>query len=274
MAWSGPSHSLKANGKLKLAITTTILGGWEALKPWHAHYSKSGLELEFLIYINASVAPLEFVRNCESLGNVHLIAWDFPYSRFKHHYLSTYKGGHAQPAAIADAKFRALSVGCSHLLPIDMDEFIHPIESMATGLTSNPCYFLSSFAKNTGNDIGVTPSSIHSNAKSSQNHPTNQLGSSGVRNKHAYGKCISPIRWDAHIPDIHCSGISEPQELDIHSSAVMLHFIEQEGQRKVPSTMPMTAVQSTNFTEFILDHRKLSDDETFRYALTAPVKIV
>ena len=272
VAWTGNMPPNRTTEKPKLAITSTVLGGWEALRTWHAHYSKSELDLEFLLYINAPTAPADFIKECEPLHNVHLIPWDFPYSRFKHHYLGTYKAGHAQPAAIADAKYRALSMGCSHLLPIDMDEFIHPIEHLTLGLSDKPCYFLSAFAKNPRGEIGVLPDSMHSNPEASQSHPQNQRGTSGVRNKHAYGKCISPLQWDSHIPDIHCSGITSQVDLDIHPSAIMLHYIEQEGHRTLPKAVPSLRLQSTDIGQFILEHRAMSDEETLRYALKAPIR--
>ena len=274
VAWTGTMEPDGTKEQLKLAITSTVLGGWNAIRAWHAHYSKSGLDLEFLLYINAPTAPADFIEECKSLQNVHLICWDFPYFRFKHHYLSTYKAGHAQPAAIADAKYRALSLGCSHLLPIDMDEFIHPIEHLTFGLSDKPCYFLSAFAKNPGGQVGVLPDSMHSNPEDSQSHPQEQRGSSGGQNKHAYGKCISPLLWDAYIPDIHCSGIASPADLNIHPGAIMLHYIEQEGHRTLPEGVPSLRLQSTDIGQFIQDHRAMSDEETLRYALQAPTREV
>lgn len=274
VAWAGDiQKTLKADHP-KLAITSTVLGGWDAVREWHAHYSKSGVDLEFLLYVNAPVAPAQFIEECASLQNVHLIPWDFPYSRFKHHFLGTYKAGHAQPASIADAKYRALSLGCSHLLPIDMDEFIHPITHLNSGLTEKPCYFLSSFAKNTDRRVGVQANSLHSDAEASQSHPQNQRGTSGVRNKHAYGKCITPLKLDSHIPDIHCSGIAHAADLDIHSDAIMLHYIEQEGHRTLPQDMPLIELQSTDIQAFVKQHRTLSDQETLRYALQFPKRLV
>ena len=274
VAWTGNMQPNRIKEKLKLAITSTVLGGWGAVRTWHAHYAKSGVDLEFLLYINAPAAPADFIEECKSLNNVHLIPWDFPYSRFKHHYLGTYKAGHAQPTAIADAKYRALSLGCSHLLPIDMDEFIHPIEHLTTGLSNKPCYFLSAFAKNPRGEVGVLPDSMHSNPEASQSHPQGQRGTSGVRNKHAYGKCISPLQWDSCIPDIHCSGITSQANLDIHPSAIMLHYIEQEGHRTLPKEVPSLRLQSTDIRRFIQEHRAMSDEETLRYALQAPTREV
>lgn len=270
VAWTGKMEKVRTMDRPKLAITSTVLGGWDAVSQWHAHYSKSEVDLEFLLYVNAPVAPARFIDECASLKNVHLIPWDFPYSRFKHHYLGSYKAGHAQPTAIADAKYRALSLDCSHLLPIDMDEFIHPIEQLDVGLRDKPCYFLSSFAKNPNGGVGLLSGSLHSNPEASQNHIQGEHGTSGVLNKHAYGKCISPLHWDAHIPDIHCSGITSEADLDIHPSAIMLHFIEQEGQRTLPEAAPLVDLQLTDIAVFIREHRELSDGETYQYALQSP----
>ena len=118
--------------------------------------------------------------------------------------------------------------------------------------------------------MGLLSGSLHSNPEASQNHIQGQRGTSGVLNKHAYGKCISPLHWDAHIPDIHCSGITSEADLDIHPSAIMLHFIEQEGQRTLPEAAPLVDLQLTDIAVFIREHRELSDGETYQYALQSP----
>ena len=274
VAWKGnlESNSSAPTARKKLAITNTVLGGWDAFPIWYGHYNQASIDIEFLIYINSPVAPKEILQFAEAKPNVHLISWDFPHSRFKSHYINTYKFGHAQPAAIADAKFRALEMGCTHLLPIDLDEFIHPITQVEDAMGNRPCYFLSTFARNDPFSIGIGPQTLISTPESAQSHPQNQTGASGQQNKHAYGKSINPIHWDAHTPDNHGSGIHNPTDFVIHENACMLHFIEQEKTRSYPDSIELTSLKATNLERHIQEHRRLSDSHTLEYLLTAPKK--
>ena len=45
VAWTGNMVPGRITKKPKLAITSTILGGWGAVRQWHAHYSNSELSL-------------------------------------------------------------------------------------------------------------------------------------------------------------------------------------------------------------------------------------
>ena len=255
----------------KLALTTIAIGGWEHFPSWHHHYQSDIPNAEFLIYINATRAPQPLIEFAKHHQNIHLIPWNFPYKKHKNHILRSHQTGHAQPSSIADAKFRALKLGCTHLLPVDFDEFIYPATRVNQYLTKKPTYFLSFFAKNNLNDFGITESTQIANTEDSLFHPKGISGFSDMHHNHALGKCISPIQWNCDIPNIHCAAVASMANLTVPEDTVMLHFLEQEGTRKYPIQIQFSPLHAVNLRKVVSEHRRNSDSVTSQHATVEPL---
>ena len=226
-------------------------------------------------YVNASVAPESFVTMTKQYPQVHLIPWDFDFFKRKNHYLNTYQPGHALPAAYADSKYRALADGHTHLLHIDLDEYIHPLSGLSAACGDKPVHFLNAYGSSlTFNGQGLDRQSTHFlDVAHSLANSSSGVGTSGNASAMSYGKSIAPLRLDAIAPDNHCVPVPTPDALSISDQAVMLHFLDLEGTRKYKAEvirLPLAQLDTEKYTQ---EHWKKSRGFTEEYAVYQPLVV-
>ena len=168
IAHSGPNITTGAQAvhqeasNKSIAIAGCLLTGFEFAEQWLQYYLKCPEVRAVYWYVNAPVAPASFVEMTKRYPQVHLIPWDFDFFKRKNHYLNTYQPGHALPAAYADSKYRALSEGHSHLLHIDLDEYIYPLSGLSAGCINKPVHFLNAYGSSlTFNGQGLDQQNTH-----------------------------------------------------------------------------------------------------------------
>ena len=226
-------------------------------------------------YVNASVAPESFVTMTKQYPQVHLIPWDFDFFKRKNHYLNTYQPGHALPAAYADSKYRALADGHTHLLHIDLDEFIHPLSGLSAACGDKPVHFLNAYGSSlTFNGQGLDRQSTHFlDVAHSLANSSSGVGTSGNASAMSYGKSIAPLRLDAIAPDNHCVPVPTPDSLSISDQAVMLHFLDLEGTRNYKAEVTRLPLSQLDTAKYTQEHWKKSRGFTEEYAVYQPLRI-
>ena len=281
IAHSGPNITTGAQAvqqeasNKSIAIAGCLLTGFEFAEQWLQYYLKCSEVRAVYWYVNAPVAPASFVEMTKRYPQVHLIPWDFDFFKRKNHYLNTYQPGHALPAAYADSKYRALSEGHSHLLHIDLDEYIYPLSGLSAGCIDKPVHFLNAYGSSlTFNGQGLDTEKTqfldvaHSLANSSSGS-----GTSGNASSMSYGKSVAPLTLNAIAPDNHCVPIPTPDALTISSEAVMLHFLDMEGTRNYKSDVTKLPLSRLNLSTYTQAHWKRSQSFTEKYAVYQPLVV-
>lgn len=261
------------NGEPRIAISGCVLTGFEHAERWLLYYSALPEVKKIYWYVNAPVAP-QFLLDLEKkIKPLQLISWDYPFKVARNHYLKTFQKGHALPGAYADSKFRAISDGCTHLMHIDMDEFIHPIGNLPKYASNKTTYFLSAYGRGPimGSDGNLTlQNTMVANAKSSSYNASIGSGTSGDKSVQAAGKSIAPLRLDAVSPENHSFPTPDSSLIEIPRDTVMLHFLEMEGVRSYPSHYPFSPLAELDIPEFTQEHLQYSLEKTMEYIMRKP----
>ena len=258
-----------------IAIAGCLLTGFEFAEQWLQYYLKCSEVRAVYWYVNAPVAPASFVEMTKRYPQVHLIPWDFDFFKRKNHYLNTYQPGHALPAAYADSKYRALSEGHSHLLHIDLDEYIYPLSGLSAGCINKPVHFLNAYGSSlTFNGQGLDTEKTqfldvaHSLANSSSGS-----GTSGNASSMSYGKSVAPLTLDAIAPDNHCVPVSTSEGLKVSDQAVMLHFLDLEGTRNYKADTVKHRLSNLLPKRYTQRHWEKSRSFTEDYAVYTPLRV-
>ncbi len=261
------------NGEPRIAISGCVLTGFEHAERWLLYYSALPEVKKIYWYVNAPVAP-QFLLDLEKkIKPLQLISWDYPFKVARNHYLKTFQKGHALPGAYADSKFRAISDGCTHLMHIDMDEFIHPIGNLSKYASNKTTYFLSAYGRGPimGSDGNLNlQNTMVANAKSSSYNASIGSGTSGDKSVQAAGKSIAPLRLDAVSPENHSFPTPDSSLIEIPRDTVMLHFLEMEGVRSYPSHYPFSPLAELDIPEFTQEHLQYSLEKTMEYIMRKP----
>ena len=281
IAHSGPNITTGAQAvhqeasNKSIAIAGCLLTGFEFAEQWLQYYLKCPEVRAVYWYVNAPVAPASFVEMTKRYPQVHLIPWDFDFFKRKNHYLNTYQPGHALPAAYADSKYRALSEGHSHLLHIDLDEYIYPLSGLSAGCINKPVHFLNAYGSSlTFNGQGLDQQTTHFlDVTDSLGNSSSGVGTSGNASAMSYGKSVAPLRLDAVAPDNHCVPIPTPDDLTISSEAVMLHFLDMEGTRNYKSDVTKLPLSRLDLSTYTQAHWKRSQSFTEKYAVYQPLVV-
>lgn len=267
------SRPIPCEGSPKIAIAGCVLTGFEHAEQWLRYYTSLPEVHRIFWYVNAPVAPkflIELERNIEPL---QLIPWDFEFKVARNHYLKTFQKGHALPAAYADSKFRAIREGCTHLMHLDMDEFIHPLDNLPKYATDKTTYFLSAYGRGpffTKDGILNLEQTLIADVKSSTKNETIGPGTSGDKSIHALGKSIAPLYQDAVAPENHSYPTPDRTMVEIPMDTVMLHFLEMEAVRSYPKHYSFIPVIELEFHRFTHEHLKVSHKQTWDYITLSP----
>jgi len=258
-----------------IAIAGCLLTGFQYAEQWLDYYLSCPEVNAVYWYVNASVAPKEFVEMVNKHEKVNLIPWDFQFFKRKNHYLNTFQPGHALPAAYADSKFRAIQGGHSHLLHIDLDEFIHPLSGLSEACIDKPVHFLNAYGSrlklcNTGLDIDTCQ---FLEVEDSITNTSSGVGTSGNASVMSYGKTIAPLVLDNIAPDNHCVPVPIPEDLTISRSSVMIHFLDMEGTRTYNPDITRCALSTLDTADYTRRHWQLSAEFTTAYAVYEPLHI-
>ena len=260
-------------GPPKIAIAGCVLTGFEHAERWLRYYSSLPQVHRIFWYVNAPVAPRFLVALENEIEPLRLIPWDHDFKVARNHYLKTFQKGHALPGAYADSKFRAIKEGCTHLIHLDMDEFIHPLENLPKYATTNTTYFLSAY----GRGPKMTPQggldeaqTTVSNAKCSSYNGLEKGGTSGDKSVNAFGKSIAPLELDAVAPENHSYPTPDPTRVTIPEDTVMLHFLEMENVRSYPEHYPFSPLENLNISAFTKEHLTYSQEKSMEYITRIP----
>lgn len=257
----------------KIAIAGCVLTGFEYAERWLRYYANIPEVAKIYWYVNASVAPKFIVDLEKDIKALELIAWDYDFKIARNHYLKTFQKGHALPGAYADSKFRAISEGCTHLMHIDMDEFIHPISNLAKYASNKTTYFLSAYGRgpvlNEKGEIDLSKTRV-SDAKSSSYNASVGSGTSGDKSVQAAGKSIAPLHLDAVAPENHSYPTPDLNQIEIPRDTVMLHFLEMENVRSYPDHYPFSELGRLDILKFTEEHLELSREKTIEYITRHP----
>jgi len=261
-------------GPIKIAIAGCVLTGFEHAERWLKYYSVLPEVARIYWYVNAPVAPRMLLELEQQIPELQLIAWDFDFKVARNHYLQTFQKGHALPGAYADSKFRAISEGCTHLMHIDMDEFIHPITNLPKYASGKTTYFLSAYGR--GPCIGANgeldlEKTLVSDPKSSSHNHSIGHGTSGDKSVQAAGKSIAPLHLDAVSPENHSYPTPDIEQIEIPNDTVMLHFLEMEGVRSYPEYYPFNPLKELNIQSFTEAHLQFSREKTLEYITRSPI---
>ena len=260
-------------GKPQIAIAGSVLTGFEHAERWLRYYSALPEVVKIYWYVNAPVAP-QFLFDLEKkIEPLELIAWDYPFKVARNHYLNTFQKGHALPGAYADSKFRAIADGCTHLMHIDMDEFIHPVGNLPKYATNKTTYFLSAYGKGPfmteEGHLDLTKTLV-TDARSSSYNASIGSGTSGDKSVQAAGKSIAPLRLDAVSPENHSFPTPNPDHIEIPRDTVMLHFLEMENVRSYPDHYPFSSLSDLDIISFTQEHLTYSREKTMEYVTRKP----
>ncbi|MDA8695857.1 hypothetical protein N9L83_02790 [Flavobacteriales bacterium] len=257
----------------KIAIAGCVLTGFEHAERWLRYYASLPEVHRIYWYVNAPCAPKSLLDLETEIAPLQLIPWDHEFKIARNHYLKTFQKGHALPAAYADSKFRAIQDGCTHLMHIDMDEFIHPISNLPKYATSKTTYFLSAYGKgiclHTDGSINVEETKV-TNAESSSSNQCTGGGTSGDKSVNAFGKSIAPLYIDAVAPENHSYPTPNVELICIPQDTVMLHFLEMENVRSYPDHYPFSPLKELNIPDFTKSHLKLSREKSLEYITRTP----
>ena len=270
-----PIKSLNAThqGPPKIAIAGCVLTGFEHAERWLRYYTQLPEVKKIYWYVNAPVAPKLLLDLEQEIEPLQLISWDYDFKVARNHYLKTFQKGHALPGAYADSKFRAIADECSHLMHIDMDEFIHPISNLPKYATHKTTYFLSAYGKalvmNPDNTLNAEKTLVTDPESSSYNASIGS-GTSGDKSVQAAGKSIAPLKLNAIAPENHSFPTPSLQDIEVPKDTVMLHFLEMEGVRSYPEYYAFSPLNDLNIHLFTREHFKLSREKTIEYITRAP----
>ena len=276
IAHTGPDlQPSSQEGTPSLAIAGCLLTGFQYAEQWLQYYLDCPEVKAVYWYVNASVAPESFVTMTKRYPQVHLIPWDFDFFKRKNHYLNTYQPGHALPAAYADSKYRALADGHTHLLHIDLDEYIHPLSGLSDACGDKPVHFLNAYGSSlTFNGQGLDRQSTHFlDVTHSLANSSSGVGTSGNASAMSYGKSIAPLRLDPIAPDNHCVPVPTPDALSISDQAVMLHFLDLEGTRNYKAEVTRLPLSQLDTAKYTQEHWKKSRGFTEEYAVYHPLVV-
>ena len=267
------SKRIPCKGHPRIAIAGCVLTGFEHAERWLRYYTSLPEVYRIYWYVNAPVAPrflLELERIIEPLK---LIPWDHDFKVARNHYLKTFQKGHALPGAYADSKFRAISEGCTHLMHLDMDEFIHPLSNLPKYATDKTVYFLSAYGRgpvmNPNGELNPDQTKV-TDAKSSSYNDCQEGGTSGDKSVNAFGKSIAPLRLDAVAPENHSYPTPDAPMVTIPEDTVMLHFLEMEGVRTYPEHYRFSTLSELDIPSFTREHLKYSREKSMEYITRVP----
>ena len=267
------SQRIPCEGTPRIAIAGCVLTGFDHAERWLRYYASLPEVHRIFWYVNAPVAP-RFLLDLESnIEPLQLIPWDHDFKVARNHYLRTFQKGHALPGAYADSKFRAIQDGCTHLMHLDMDEFIHPLANLPKYATDKTTYFLSAYGRNPvlhpegGLDMEQT---LVTDAKSSSYNACTGGGTSGDKSVNAFGKSIAPLRLDAVAPENHSYPTPDASMVTIPEDTVMLHFLEMENVRSYPEDYPFAPLSAMDLPEFTQKHLESSREKSMEYITRMP----
>ena len=266
-------ESVPCDGAPRIAIAGCVLTGFEHAERWLRYYASLPEIYRIFWYVNAPVAPRFLVELEQDIAPLQLIPWDHDFKVARNHYLKTFQKGHALPGAYADSKFRAIQEGCTHLMHLDMDEFIHPLSNLPKYATDKTTYFLSAYGREsnmkTGGELDLEHTTVTDAESSSYNGCTGG-GTSGDKSVNAFGKSIAPLRLDAVAPENHSYPTPDASMVTIPQDTVMLHFLEMEGVRTYPEHYPFSTLSKLDIPSFTREHLKYSREKSVEYITRVP----
>jgi hypothetical protein len=139
----------------------------------------------------------------------------------------------------------------THLLPIDIDEYIYPLQTLSEVPTSRPLHFLNSNARWSG---GKFPRQFEQNtsitdAEQSARRSWEGTGTSEGISPFSFGKTLTPIDLSAPPPNIHISSSFKHDSLMVEQDALLCHFRELEGTRTY-----LADVTFSQINEVVIQH--------------------